>query len=114
MDVLQIVNAVQPGELTEALHPPPPDDRFCCSFDVPRIEGPVEHDFSSSTSPEGRLKRLLMVRNRSDVASAFGRRSTLDDMTSVAAQGMGGVGKTFALRGLGRDEELRYHFVDGV
>lgn len=71
-------------------------------------------DFSSSSTLEGMLKCLLLVADTSHVVAEIKTRPAENDMASLAAQGMGGVWKTFAPRGLGNDEELRQHFVGGI
>jgi len=68
-------------------------------FSVPRNESVILDLSAGATTPERRLKDLLLCKDGSNV---------------IAAVGMGGAGKTVIACKLGHDEEVQVVFYDGV
>ena len=87
------------------------EDEFVPHFDCPELPDNVVLDFRSNETQEGRLlRKLLELREKENVqgVSAVGcRRGT-------ATHGMGGVGKTTALRAICHQPEVKEAFPDGI
>lgn len=112
---LNIVNAVQPAEINTSMPSTPADDEYVATFSVPENESPAVLDFSeNSGTPESSLKHLVLSGSRCDTITTFGRARHCQGSSAFVAHGMGGVGKTFALRALGLDDDIRAHFDGGV
>ncbi|CDF36555.1 NB-ARC protein [Chondrus crispus] len=98
----------------------PKKDGFKASFQVPKNPDHVILKFGRSedagnstermTAPEERLRRsVLRPGDRQNVGAVGARRGGV-----VGTKGMGGIGKSCALRGLASDEEVRSRFCDGI
>ncbi|CDF37505.1 WD40-repeat containing protein [Chondrus crispus] len=98
----------------------PKVDGFKASFQVPKNPDHVILKFGRSedagnstermTAPEERLRRsVLRPGDRQNVGAVGARRGGV-----VGTKGMGGIGKSCALRGLASDEEVRSRFCDGI
>lgn len=105
-----------PGFLGIAYRPPEADDlpaetEFNPAYDVDNLPQHVLLDFNINLSssypltPEANLKKKLM-----EMVSSS--RSQLTPVLGVC--GMGGIGKTIALTGLGWDDDVRQRFKDGI
>ena len=94
----------------EVISPSQPErERFIPHFDCPEIPDNVVLDFCSNETQEGRLlRKLLELREKENAQgmSAVGRGS--------AAHGMGGVGKTTALRAVCYQAKVKQAFPDGI
>ncbi|CDF37277.1 WD40-repeat containing protein [Chondrus crispus] len=98
----------------------PKKDGFKASFQVPKNPDHVILKFGRSedagnstermTAPEERLRRsVLRPGDRQNVGAVGARRGGV-----VGTKGMGGIGKSCALRGLALNEEVRSRFCDGI
>ncbi len=96
----------------EAVCPPQAkEEEFVPHFDCPELPDNVVLDFRSDNTQEGRLlRRLLALREKGNVqgVSAVGRGR------GTATHGMGGVGKTTALRAICHEGEVKEAFPDGI
>ena len=86
-------------------------DEFSAFFDAPSLPSTHVYDFESRdhngarSSPEGRLL---------DAVLRPGTGEHTHGASALGTHGMGGVGKTTALKRICRDEEVRRMFTDGV
>ncbi len=89
-------------------------ERFRAIFKVPRLSGLVVLDFESLETPEGKLKDFLLNQSTTSkqVTAALGAAQCNAPLSGIV--GMGGVGKTSALIGLGYDDDVRRRFSDGI
>lgn len=85
------------------------------------LPGEAQLDFESKdtggnfSAPEASLKSLVFINATSNhAAMATGVRRLGAERRVHGVSGMAGAGKTMALIGLGHDEDIRTHFVDGV
>ncbi len=96
----------------EAVCPPQAkEEEFVSHFDYPELPDNVVLNFRSNETQEGRLlRKLLELREKGNVqgVSAVGRGR------GTATHGMGGVGKTTALRAICHEEEVKEAFPDGI
>eukprot|EP00171_Calliarthron_tuberculosum_P001799 IDg1799t1 len=93
------------SEQIERNSPREVESKFKLLFDKPEIPPNVVLDFETSETSEGRLLATLMSLSHSD-----GRRG----VSALGAQGMGGVGKTTALRALCYEKQVIEKFIHGV
>eukprot|EP00171_Calliarthron_tuberculosum_P018924 IDg18924t1 len=93
------------SEQIQRISPRAVESQFKPSFDKPEIPPNAVLDFESPETSEGRLLGTLMSLSRGD-----GERG----VSALGAQGMGGVGKTTALRALCRKKQVCEEFTDGV
>ncbi len=96
----------------EAVCPPQAkEEEFIAHFDYPELPDNVVLNFRSDETQEGRLlRKLLGLREKENLhgVSAVGRRR------GTAIHGMGGVGKTTALRAICHEGEAKKAFPDGI
>ncbi len=87
------------------------DDRFIALFKLPCLSGFEVLDFMSLETPEGKLKDLLLNQktDMKHVTAALGGAERKTPLSGLV--GMGGVGKTSALIGLGYDDDVRRRFL---
>ena len=88
------------------------NDVFRADFSsIPKLRGPVSFDFNTTDTVEGRLKAMFLEsveRPESSLQNDYAHVTA-----AVGVGGMGGVGKTTALVGLAKDEEVQKKFSDG-
>ena len=95
-------------------------EEFTPSFDVPenpphvilkfRQRAEIDAEIGSDATPEEQLRKKLLGLDGPQSVGAVGRGSR----TTVGMKGMGGIGKSCALRGLAVDGEVRKKFCDGI
>lgn len=99
-----------------------PKERYTPAFNAPMLTGEVHLDFESKdahgqfTAPEADLKSSVLISTSpSNVTVARGASGARRASLPVhGVSGMAGVGKTTALIGLGHDDDIKAHFLDGV
>ncbi len=99
-------------QTADLLHPKADrTDKFATIFKVPCLSGFEVLDFNSLETPEGRLKDLLLNSGTASehVTAALGGAERKIPLSGLV--GMGGVGKTSALIGLGYDEAFVVGFL---
>lgn len=99
-----------------------PSERYCPGFNAPALPGKVHLDFKSRdtngsfVAPKADPKSLVFISTSPRHVTVARGSSTCSGayLPVHDVSGMTGVGKTTALIGLGHDDEIKEHFVDGV
>ena len=111
-EAFDVASKIETHLKLEAVCPPQiKQEEFMAYFDCPELPDNVVLDFRSDDTQEGRLlRKLLELRNQGNVqgVSAVGRGR------GTATHGMGGVGKTTALRAICHQTDVRVAFPDGI
>ena len=99
-------------KLDEAICPPQTkEEKFVPYFDRPELPPNLVLDFGTTETQEGRLlQRLLGLQGEENVDGI----SAVGSSRGSAVHGMGGIGKTTALRALCYHEKVRKAFPDGI
>lgn len=90
----KIMPSITDAEVTD-------QDRYISDCNVPLNPPRLTLDYDTQDTAEGNLKATIMEKNNGGVVA-------------VVASGMGGVGKTCALRGLAKDSSVKERFPGGV
>ncbi len=111
-EALDAASKIETHLKLEAVCPPQAkEDEFKAHFDCPELPDNHVLDFCSDDTQEGRLlRKLLDLREKEDVQGV----SAVGCGRGTATHGMGGVGKTTALRAICREGEVRKAFPDGI
>ncbi|CAN8065351.1 unnamed protein product [Agarophyton chilense] len=117
-----VVDAIerQLRPLTDAIAPGDEPDSFRPCFNVPENPSHVVLNFNCNpeleppvprrSNPEGHLKMKVLQSNGTQSIAAVGSRLS----HLIGTDGMSGVGKSCALRGLAKDPDIRERFRDGI
>ena len=88
------------------------NDLFTPNFStIPKVLGPVHLNFSTTETKEGQLKAKFLESVERSTGNVDDIQANVTAVVGVA--GMGGVGKTTALLGLARDQDVRNIFASG-